>query len=369
MPLDFFDRIDAQFHKNLPFVAYRKPKEDTVKAIFQKDDQLHHLKTYAETGFIFSPFDRQHPTILLVPDEFLEISDFDPSANKSKLHVVAASSDKQAKESHIQLVKKGIDEIQKGTFKKVVLSRCLENASKALPLDLFRRLLVNYPNALCYFWYHPKVGLWLGATPEILLMLRNGQLTTMSLAGTQKYTGAENATWGHKEVEEQQLVTDYITDALKNKVDRLRKTGTETVRAGELLHLRTKITGLVEKDNLEAVVTALHPTPAVCGIPKKNAQDFIWDNEKYDREFYTGFLGELNLKTGEQRSSSRRNQENQAYRSLINTTTLYVNLRCMQLKATKAYIYVGGGITKDSNPEREWDETVAKSSTMLSILG
>ncbi len=379
MPLDFFESINTQYGKRLPFVAYRKPKEDKVKAIFQTDDRLQHLKTFSETGFIFSPFDARHPTILLVPDEFLEISAHEHPANTTKRDVVLSTSgqqdgaiptsDQKGKASHLHLIEKGISEIKKGTFEKVVLSRQIEMRSTALPLDLFQNLLADYPNAFCYFWYHPKVGLWLGATPEILMMLRNSRLTTMSLAGTQKYAGTENPKWGHKELEEQQLVTDYITDALKNQVDQLSRTNTETVRAGELLHLRTKITGLVEKENLEAVVKALHPTPAVCGMPKKNAHDFILDNENYDREYYTGFLGELNLKTVKQRSSRGRNQENQAYRSIVNTTTLYVNLRCMQLKNDKAYLYVGGGITKDSDPEREWEETVAKSSTMLSILG
>ncbi len=369
MPLDFFESIDTQFRKKLPFVAYRKPKEDKVKAIFQANDRLHHLKTYAETGFIFAPFDTEHPTILLVPDELLAIPDLGLQANAAKLFAAGPASDKEKKESHLHLVEKGISEIGKGTFEKVVLSRCLETNSKALPLDLFQKLLVNYPNAFCYLWYHPKVGLWLGATPEILLMLRNRQLTTMSLAGTQKYVGTENPAWGRKELEEQQLVTDYITDALRGQVVHLSKSNTETVRAGELLHLRTKITGLLEKENLEAVVKALHPTPAVCGMPKENAQEFILDNENYDREYYTGFLGELNLKAEKQRSSRRRNQENQAYRSITKTTTLYVNLRCMQLKNDKAYIYVGGGITKDSNAEQEWEETVEKSKTMLTILG
>ncbi len=369
MPLDFFESIDTQFRKKLPFVAYRKPRENTVKSIFQTDDRLHHLKTYAETGFIFAPFDAKHPTILLAPDELLEIPDEELQTNTAKFSKAGPVSDKKQKESHIHLVEKGISEIRKGSFEKVVLSRRLETDSKALPLDLFQKLLVNYPTAFCYLWYHPKVGLWLGATPEILLMLRNRQLTTMSLAGTQKYTETESPKWGHKELEEQQLVTDYITDALKEKVDHISKSNTETVRAGEVLHLRTKITGLVDENNLEAVVKALHPTPAVCGMPKENAQEYILDNENYQREFYTGFLGELNLKSEKQRSPRKRNQENQAYRSIVNTTTLYVNLRCMQLKNKKAYVYVGGGITKDSNPELEWEETVAKSGTMLSILG
>ena len=196
MPLNFLERIADHYHKKLPFVAYRKPKEDAVKVIFQKDDELHHLKTYTETGFVLAPFDAEQPTVLLHPDEYSEIftSEFLPSSLAKDSS--ASTTDQKSLETHIRLVKKGIDAIDIGLFKKVVLSRCLEIASSAPPLSLFTKLLAKYPNAFCYLWYHPKVGLWLGATPEILLMQKNRQLITMSLAGTQKFTGTENPVWG-----------------------------------------------------------------------------------------------------------------------------------------------------------------------------
>lgn len=368
MPLDFFERIDAHFRKELPFVAYRKPSELVVKAIFQMDDRLHHLKSYDEIGFIFAPFDAEHPTVLIAQDEFFEISSNRFPTENAKLDRNKAPSDQEHKKSYIDLVKKAIDAIGKGAFKKVVLSRRIEIDASALPLQLFQKLLDHYPNAFCYLWYHPKVGVWLGATPEILLMLKNRQLTTMSLAGTQKYIDTEYPQWGQKEREEQQLVTDYIAEVLKGQVDRLKKSSTETLRAGNLLHLRTKITGVMAAGKLGGVVKALHPTPAVCGMPKESASEFIVNNENYPREFYTGFLGELNIRNEKQRSYRKKNQENQAYRAITKTTTLYVNLRCMQLKESKVLIYVGGGITKDSDAEREWEETVAKSTTILSII-
>ncbi|MDT7830138.1 chorismate-binding protein [Pricia sp. S334] len=366
--MDFLERIDIHYRKQLPFVAYSKPGEDRVQAILQKDDTLHRLKSYRDTGFILAPFAAGHSTILTVPDDLLE-------ASTRKLPPLAPKPDGSVppttlrdKSLHVKLVKKGVEEIKKGIVKKVVLSRRMEVESDAQPLDLFQKLLTNYPTAFCYLWYHPKVGLWLGATPEILLRLQNGRLTTMSLAGTQKFTGNATPEWGEKELEEQQMVTDYILDALEGSVERLTLSNTETARAGGLLHLRTKITGRVAEGELGNIVHALHPTPAVCGLPKQNAFDFIVRNEAYDREYYTGYLGELNLKTVKQRSSRRKNQENQAYRAIAKTTTLYVNLRCMQIKDDTAFIYVGGGITKDSDAEREWEEIVAKSTTMTQVL-
>ena len=68
------------------------------------------------------------------------------------------------------------------------------------------------------------------------------------------------------------------------------------------------------------------------------------------------------------RSKNSKNQENKSYRTVKSITELYVNLRCMKLTAGIASIFVGGGITKDSIPEQEWQETIAKSKTMLGIL-
>src|SRR6202021_687877 len=95
------------------------------------------------------------------------------------------------------------------------------------------------------------------------------------------------------------------------------------------------------------LVSELHPTPAVCGIPLNDATQFIKETEGYDRGYYTGFLGPCNMD---------------------GKTELYVNLRCAELFADCINLYVGGGITKDSIPENEWEETEMKSKTLLSAL-
>ena len=366
-PLDFFEKVNIQLAKELPFVVYRKPKENKVKAVLQNNDDLHFLENYEEVGFVFAHFDSKNTSVLLKKDKSLELSDF-PSEKLEKNSGSTFEEGQGQRAFHMALVKKGIAEINAGNFDKIVLSRCITANTKASPLTLFQKLLVNYNNAFCYLWYHPKVGMWLGATPEILVMVRGQQLTTMSLAGTQLFAGEDKPDWGNKELDEQKLVTGYIVDSLENKVSNLSTHSVESVRAGSLMHLRTKISGVLEKENLSSILEALHPTPAVCGLPKKTTKEFILRNENYNREFYTGYLGELNMKLEKQRSPRRANQENQAYKTIASTTTLFVNLRCMQLKNEKAYIYVGRGITKDSDPEKEWEETVSKSKTMLTIL-
>lgn len=191
----------------------------------------------------------------------------------------------------------------------------------------------------------------------------------MALAGTQDFKGSLDVVWQDKEKQEQQLVTDFIIDHLKSSVERFTVSDVETVKAGNLLHLRTMISAqLKAQTSLKDIIESIHPTPAVCGLPKLASKQFILNNETYKREYYTGFLGELNLETTIAPRSGRRNIENRAYAVVRNSTQLYVNLRCMQIKNQQALIYVGGGITESSNPEKEWEETVSKSLVVKSVL-
>ncbi len=347
---ELIEKVAYQYTQNLPFVVYRKPNENTVCAIFQKDTQVHAIKDFTETGFVFAPFDSDKQTVLLLADKKFNAAYANGHCNRDQTVKVVGDNVTQ-KEFHINLVKKGIGRIHDGIFQKAVLSRKMEEKFTSSPLDLFQRLLSIYESAFCYLWVHPKVGIWLGATPEILLNMENSNLATMSLAGTQKHVENEPPNWKQKELQEQALVTSYISKALTDLVFGLRISERESVRAGSLWHLRTQITATIEKESLLEIIKALHPTPAVCGLPMKASKEFILEYENYDREYYTGFLGELNIENKEAR-----------------TTILFVNLRCMRLIDDTAHIYIGGGVTQDSDPEKEWEETVAKTNTMLQVL-
>ncbi|NJX15546.1 chorismate-binding protein [Tamlana crocina] len=367
---EFFKRIVTQYQSNLPFVAYRKPNRQEVNAFIQKTDDLFFSEDYSEIGFVFAPFDDNEKSVL-IPLEHSEILTADYQVSDiAKTSGVFKASDASEKENHINLVKKGIQGIEHEKFKKVVLSRS-ESAhlKENNPVVIFKRLLNNYPSAFVYCWFHPKVGLWLGATPETLIKIEGAQFSIMALAGTQSYNGTLNVKWQEKEKQEQQYVTDFITENLKPAVERLTVSDTETVKAGNLVHLKTMITARLKSHvPLKQVIDALHPTPAVCGVPKLAAKQFILEHENYNRSFYTGFLGELNMEKTARPRSGKRNIENRAYAMAKKSTQLYVNLRCMQIKDENAIIYIGGGITESSNPENEWQETVEKSLVMKNIL-
>lgn len=356
--------------KDLPFVVYRKPGQERAQAFRQQDKRVHYVTTFKEEGFVFAPFDANKAPVLF-PSESTEHYEFNSEVIK-KNHTPEPLKDTTQKDTHIALVYKAVEAIKSGVMEKVVLSRKqnvpLKNNN---PYSAISRLLTKYPLAFVYCWYHPKVGLWLGATPETLLHIENGQLETMALAGTQAYRGNMEVQWGDKEKKEQAIVTQAIIDSLNPLViESLSIDGPVTVKAGNLLHLKTTLKARLDLSvtSLKVVLKALHPTPAICGLPSAQAKTFIKAQEGYDRSFYTGYLGELNRKETLQRSRTKRNVENRAYRAIKTSTSLFVNLRCMQWQGDNASIYIGGGITASSIPEKEWEETQNKLDTMYSIL-
>jgi isochorismate synthase len=192
------------------------------------------------------------------------------------------------KEAFEQLVTNGIQAIINGDFEKVVLSRKIEISKEITFIETFQNLIASYPTAFRYLFFHPKVGIWLGATPEQLVKIKDNSFETMALAGTQLYS--ENVIWETKEIEEQQFVTDYILAKVKNKANMVNVSEVQTVKAGNLAHLQSLISGELTNDfQALELIESLHPTPAVCGLPKENAIDFIAKNEGYDRKYYTGF--------------------------------------------------------------------------------
>ncbi|MEE1963277.1 chorismate-binding protein [Allomuricauda taeanensis] len=340
-----FDNVENQLKKDLPFAIYRKPQQEELVGVFQADNELWSTD-FKDKGFVFAPFDLSKGAVLIRPDETVKVT----HSFLKKLDRAEVALSEEGKKDHMTLVEKGIQEIGKGNLKKVVLSRKMEVSLGKSPLAIFDDLSQQYPNAFCYLFHHPEVGTWCGATPETLVKIKGGELWTMSLAATLPYEGNENPQWGSKEIEEQNMVSDYIREKLHHSMERLEIDEAKSIRAGNLWHLRSEVRGKMRPEtDIQKVITTLHPTPAVCGIPTQDAMDFIMGNENYERTFYTGFLGELNL-------------------FAQNDISLFVNLRCMELNGDKATIFVGGGITSASNPLDEWIETQNKSKTMLGIL-
>lgn len=259
-------------------------------------------------------------------------------------------------------VSEAIQAIKRGPLQKVVLSRIDE---QELPvgfsvMSALEELASAYPAAfVCALSIPALPGVWMCATPEILVEQKEGIFRTISLAGTQSGVDADGfalapsqARWSQKEIEEQAFVSRYIIDCFKKiRLREYSEIGPKTISTGNLLHLKTEY--LVDTQAMDfpqlpgLMLGLLHPTSAVCGTPKQEAIDFILATEKHERSMYSGYLGPVNLD---------------------NATHLFVNLRTVEIKGNHAIFYAGCGITEDSDPEKEWQETQMKCQTLQRIL-
>ena len=334
--------------RRLPYVLYKKPGASRIWALLQEDTGLERDLDLTRPGFVMAPFHPDGaPPVYLRADKIFHSPYKGPIVEQKPALPLA---DEVAREIHLQLVGKSVEAVKKGLLQKVVVSRRFSVPAPADAVSCFFELTRWYPDAFVYLWHHPDIGTWMGATPELLLRYHSGVSETIALAGTRPVDDSgKGPVWTPKERHEQQLVTDYILERMKKLQLKPQAGEVREIRAGNLWHLGTEIRAFIKPGEVPGLLRALHPTPAVCGIPADTASDFILRHENYNREFYTGFLGEVAV----EKSASME---------------LFVNLRCAQLRNGRAYVYVGGGITAASDPQAEWEETQAKSRVMLSIL-
>lgn len=244
-------------------------------------------------------------------------------------------------EKYFTSVKKAIGQ---GRFEKVVLTKCKKVATDRVPMNIFHQLNRDYLNTFNYILSCPNLGSWMGASPEMLCEIEDDEVTAISLAGTK----SAEEDWTNKEIEEQLYVTRFIQSKLRDlHCSSIEVDGPHNIQAGPVMHLKSIIKGkLISREAWRKVIEDLHPTPATCGMPAKTSQEFISSVEQHDRSIYTGFIGLF----GEDKKQC------------------FVNLRCMEFFEDQAVLFTGGGITKDSELEREWQETERKAGTLEKYL-
>jgi isochorismate synthase len=359
---------NACIAKNLPFVTFRLPQQEHSTTYIQTTlgnaawNSIQDIS--GETGFIMAPFDTRngHRYMLVKPDLIIDASEI----TRETLNTVESLESRPQpvwnggapviteQEAYMEQVDAIKSSIATGSFQKAVLSRIrvVEGNHLEIVPKLYQAISRRHPNALTYLFKSDE-HFWLGASPEPLLRLREGKISTVSLAGTRPYAEKhmDINRWTAKEVLEQEYVTRYIHDVLRAfDVKDYRVSSSYVKKAGNLLHLRTDFTLDFTRLNgrLWDFVEAMHPTPAVAGQPKEDAISFIKQLEPHDRDYYTGFLGPL---------------------SSPGEIDLFVNLRCMKLTPDNISLYVGGGITLESDAADEWNETRLKALSLLKIMG
>lgn len=362
--MNFIQAIQFCIEKNLVFVAYQLPHSDAVRLIVQKNPKPVKVdidsSLFESKGFLIAPFveNEKNHSYLIQPDLNYISNDYD---NFNELTAFEAVEQKDAEFTNGSISKKEFifqveeikNAIEKGLFEKAVISRIkvVERNYRSKLTDIFKLLSSSYTNAFIYL-FNIEGQMWMGATPEPLICSHKNELETVSLAGTRELN-ADNLNlnnWSNKELIEQELVTHFIEKTLSNfNIEYLHKYGPYTKKAGNLVHLRTDFTLDFHKVNgqLGELVKAIHPTSAVCGLPKIEAMNFILEHEKHNRSYYSGFLGPINIDE---------------------RVLLFVNLRCMQVLCDRLVLHIGAGITSESVAEEEWAETEIKADTLLSII-
>ncbi len=364
------------------FAAWRMPNEDLEHLIISLRgmDRITDLNLgELPTGFLLNAFDDSHPI-----SPYYIPADIELEENRMKVHPVVNDSQLDRFQSamqlsiqdspikrtsianqanyasssdFIELVEKSIQKIEEGYFEKVVVSR-FKDEPLAETFDIweyFQRICKKYQNAFCSLTFIPDQGLWIGASPELLISESGQRFKTVALASTKKLQPDQELSeiaWTQKEIEEQAFVSRYIINCFKKlRLREFHEYGPKSIKAGNLAHLKTIFEVKYDEVQFEKLgdqmLNLLHPTSAVCGMPIDHAKPWILANERYSRELYAGFLGPVNY-DGE--------------------SNLFVNLRCAKVEHGIIRFYAGAGITEDSVPEREFQETEMKIDVLRKLL-
>ena len=338
------------------FAIYRLPHASECTLVGQHGvpEAFSELKMLdGKRGFVIAPFTPgdASPIILLRPDVVRQYA-YDEVEQIHCLpyysEVNEFSSTPASREQYHDIFSRFHRAFSATGIQKLVLARCADISHEGIVKgNLFTMACERYPEAFVALFSAPQCGTWLIATPEVLVDRDGDRWHTMALAGTMPYSD-NLPSWSDKNIQEQAYVARYIKECLDHYSDEVTSSGPYTTRAGKLVHLRTDFSFTLRPDaSVGCLLENLHPTPAVCGLPKQEAHRFILENESLDRSYYSGFSGPLNLD---------------------GNTAMFVSLRCMRICDDRYRLYAGGGILSQSDEEMEWNETAAKMQAMLSLI-
>jgi isochorismate synthase len=356
--------IDSLTFSKKSFALYRFPfeSEPVLKLQISGDVSFveHITELNGQKGFVIAPFLRtdKYPIVIIQPDVSAvgwdAIHDELAKIELPQTAIVEHSfndTNSGNKQQYLNTFNKFIEPLHAKQFEKLVLSRAIgvDNGADFSPVHAFINACERYPEAFVFLCHTPQTGTWLGSTQEVMLSGDKTGWHTVALAGTMPLeNGQAPHEWDDKNKHEQALVADYIRHQLDSLQINITEKGPYTTQAGQLVHLKSDFYfSLPDNNQLGMLLNLLHPTPAVCGLPKKEAYQFILENEGYSRSYYSGFLGWLD--------PSER-------------TDLYVNLRCMNIQPQGLTLYAGGGLLSSSQAESEWEETQEKMKTMQALL-
>ncbi|WP_240690779.1 MULTISPECIES: isochorismate synthase [unclassified Amycolatopsis] len=271
-----------------------------------------------------------------------------------------------APEVYAESVRRAVNLIGDGELRKVVLARALDLVGEqgVSVRKLLRNLVVADPAAHAFAVDvsapgDPAPRTLVGASPELLVSRKGNVVTANPLAGSRRRTGdpAQDAQAiselrvSEKDLNEHALVAAQVAEVLGRYCTELDvPEEPEVIGTPTMWHLSTRITGRVGADGPSSLelAEALHPTPAVCGVPVGLARDTIARLEPEDRGYYAGLVG---------------------WTDLAGDGEWVVTIRCAEVSDKTARLFAGAGVVAGSDPAAELAETSAKFGTLLRALG
>ena len=313
---------------------------------FPFDEKLYSTDESSDKkAVIFKSFDQAES--INFNGNYIEVNTISERFSNQSLFKDETEFSAETHEEYLEKLQQVIEVIKENQLPKLVLSRrkIFTDFNEINLEESFNNLCKAYPNALRYIFIKDDKA-WMGAFSEVLGKFNKSthEFETMSLAGTIPVSES----WTDKEIEEQKPVSSYIRNVLEkfNTESEIQESETYDHISGNIKHLKTDFKLKINPEDLDSIIEELHPTPAVCGIPKDFCKKKIQEFEKFPRELYAGFI---RIET-------------------YDFIQYFVNLRCAKLYSDSVHLFVGGGITSQSNPEKEWQETELKSEAVLKNL-
>ena len=275
---------------------------------------------------------------------------------KSSLRINIKSN--TSKSSFLNMVKKAKNFIKIGDIFQVVLSQRFEAKLSKDPIDIYKKLRVTNPSPFMFFFNFPDFQI-IGASPEILVRLRDNKITVRPIAGTRprgkNYTQdkfyEKDLLNDKKELSEHLMLLDLgRNDAGKvSKINTVKVTESFTIeRYSHVMHIVSNVTGVYNnKYSKFKSLLAGFPAGTVSGAPKIRAMEIIDQLEKTKRKVYAGGIG---------------------YFSANGEFDTCIALRTAMVKNKKFYVQAGAGIVADSVPLKEYEETVNKAKALINAL-
>lgn len=346
---------------NLPFVLYMRPGDTSASFMASEPEDgnnrydLIELRKSDKELFVIHEGLVIAPTVLVIRAQYdeKEVNALPPDKKPFAPSEAMISPEETSFAVYYARVK-SLTRLMPKSVRKIVLSRVIRTPYTGIPSEIAETYFRDTPNCMRAMFFTQETGLWIVATPELLLSYEDLTQTfkSMALAGTRKAGEDPDKAWSPKNTEEHDYVSRYIEEIYGScGLEAKRVESPETLTSGEVEHIMDMYSA-TGQCNPAFLLNMLNPTPAVAGYPKDKALDLILRSESHSRGCYSGWIGFFKN----------------------NDFETYVTLRCANLypgggkEPGKAVIFAGGGLVAASEPYDEWIEGALKVKPLYDAI-